>query len=60
MRGLRVCVLVCLWLLPVWLCAARERHAVDGASCGGYPRLAIGTMRGMCAGLVVGPTTQVA
>lgn len=54
---LRAGLLVCLMLMPVALCAARERHAVTGASCDGYPRLAIDTMRGMCAGLVVGPTT---
>jgi len=58
MPGLRVCLLIALWLLPVMAGAARERHAVQGAPCGGYPRLAIETMRGMCAGLVVGPTTQ--
>jgi len=58
MPGLRVCLLIALWLLPAMAGAARERHAVQGAPCGGYPRLAIETMRGMCAGLVVGPTTQ--
>ncbi|WP_101926490.1 MULTISPECIES: PQQ-dependent sugar dehydrogenase [Luteimonas] len=58
MHGLRVCALIVLWLLPVLLSTARERHAVEATPCGGYPRLAIGTMRGMCAGLVAGPTTQ--
>lgn len=58
MPGLRTCLLVCLWLLPVLSCAARERHAVQGQACDGYPRLAIGTLPGMCAGLVIGPTTQ--
>ena len=57
MRRLRVCVLVLLWLSPVLASAARERHTLEeGASCDGYPRLAIGTMRGMCAGLVLGPS----
>ncbi len=45
-------------LLSMLPCAARERYAVQGPSCDGYPRLAIETLRGMCAGLVVGPTTQ--
>ncbi|WP_394000168.1 PQQ-dependent sugar dehydrogenase [Luteimonas sp. WGS1318] len=56
--GLRLGALSVLWLLPLMLYAARERHTLDGNSCGGYPRLAIETMRGMCAGLVIGPTTQ--
>lgn len=51
-------MLISLWLLPVVLCAARERHAVEGEPCGGYPRLDIETLRGMCAGLVIGPSTQ--
>jgi len=55
---LRACLLACLTLLPVASGTARERHAVEGPSCGGYPRLAIDTMRGMCAGRVVGPTTD--
>ena len=47
---------LCLAVLPV---AARERYVVvDGATCDGYPRLTIGTLRGMCAGLVIGSTTQ--
>jgi glucose/arabinose dehydrogenase/uncharacterized protein YecT (DUF1311 family) len=35
---------------------AREPYTVGGASCGGFPRLNIGMARGMCAGLVLGPT----
>ena len=57
MRGLRTCLIV-LCLLAVFPCAARELHAVHGPACGGYPRLAIDTLRGMCAGLVIGPTVQ--
>ncbi len=57
LRTLRVCMLLVLCGLPVLACAARERHVVEAGTCGGYPRLAIETMRGMCAGLVVGPTT---
>lgn len=58
MSGLRTCLLICLWLLPGLSAAARELHAVRDGACDGYPRLAIETMRGMCAGLVLGPTTQ--
>src|SRR5690606_28832307 len=58
MSGLRTCLLICLWLLPGLPGAARELHAVRDGACDGYPRLAIATMRGMCAGLVLGPTTQ--
>lgn len=58
LTGLRVCVLACLSLLPALACAAREPHAVQGAPCGGYPRLAIDTLPGMCAGLVLGPTAR--
>ncbi len=58
MRGLRACLMVSLWLVPALTGLARERHAVEDALCDGYPRLAIETLRGMCAGLVVGPTTQ--
>lgn len=54
----RLPLLVLLMLSPLMADAARERHAVDGAPCDGYPRLAIETLRGMCAGLVIGPTTQ--
>lgn len=35
---------------------ARELYAAPKGDCGGFPRLAIGTVRGMCAGLVLGPT----
>lgn len=55
---LRLGALALLCLLPLWLYAAREPHTLDGDACGGYPRLAIGTLRGMCAGLVIGPTAQ--
>ena len=58
MRNLRVCALLLLCGLPALVGAARERHAVEGDTCGGYPRLAIETMRGMCAGRVLGPTTE--
>lgn len=58
MQSLRICVLLLLCCLPVLVCAARERHAVEGDACGGYPRLAIETMPGMCAGRVLGPTTE--
>lgn len=58
MRGLRNCVLTLLGMLLLAPCAARELHAVQGPPCDGYPRLAIGALRGMCAGLVVGPTVQ--
>ena len=34
----------------------RERYAAPSGLCDGYPRLDIGTMKGMCAGLVIGPT----
>lgn len=55
---LRACLLACLCLVP-WLQAwPRERHAVEDAQCGGYPRLTIGTLPGMCAGLVIGPSRQ--
>ncbi|MBS7456023.1 PQQ-dependent sugar dehydrogenase [Coralloluteibacterium stylophorae] len=57
MQSLRACVLIVLCLWPAATPFARERHAVEGVPCGGYPRLAIGTLRGMCAGLVLGPTT---
>ncbi|MGH8074768.1 MAG: PQQ-dependent sugar dehydrogenase [Lysobacter sp.] len=55
---LRILAVAATCLLSVLPCAARERYAVQGESCDGYPRLAIETMRGMCAGLVVGPTVQ--
>lgn len=59
MRGLHGCVLIVLCMLSALPCAAaRELHAVQGPPCGGYPRLAIETLRGMCAGLVIGPTAQ--
>ncbi|MGQ4659599.1 PQQ-dependent sugar dehydrogenase [Lysobacter sp. F6437] len=58
MTMLRALVVAATCLLSVLPCAARERYAVQGESCDGYPRLAIETMRGMCAGLVVGPTVQ--
>lgn len=58
MRGLCKWVLIVLAASVVLPAAARERHVVRGPLCGGYPRLAIDTMRGMCAGLVIGPTTQ--
>jgi glucose/arabinose dehydrogenase/uncharacterized protein len=35
---------------------AREPYTTGGASCGGFPRLNIGMAKGMCAGLVLGPT----
>lgn len=57
MHGLRILLLIACWLAPVVHGAARERHAVQGEPCDGYPRLAIGTLPGMCAGLVAGPTT---
>ena len=34
----------------------REVHADPSGECGGLPRLDIGTAKGMCAGLVMGPT----
>ena len=58
MTMLRTWAVAAMCLLSVLPCAARERYAVQGASCDGYPRLAIETMRGMCAGLVAGPTVQ--
>lgn len=36
--------------------APRELYAAPKGTCDGFPRLDIGTMRGMCAGLVLGPT----
>lgn len=35
---------------------ARELYAQPEGTCDGFPRLEIGTARGMCAGLVIGPT----
>ncbi len=35
---------------------ARELYAPPTGTCDGFPRLEIGTVRGMCAGLVLGPT----
>lgn len=35
---------------------AREIYAQPTGTCDGFPRLEIGTVRGMCAGLVLGPT----
>jgi len=35
---------------------AREPYTTTGAPCDGLPRLAIGMAKGMCAGLVTGPT----
>lgn len=58
MKWLSACVLAALWLAAVMPSAARERHAVDGEPCDGFPRLAIGTLPGMCVGLVLGPSTQ--
>ncbi len=52
---LRVGLSACLCLAPLLQASARERHAVETAPCDGYPRLAIGTLPGMCAGRVVGP-----
>ena len=58
MRGLRGCfVLLASAAASLPGAHAREIHAVQGARCGGYPRLAIGTLPGMCAGLVLGPST---
>jgi len=37
---------------------ARELHTRLEGECGGLPRLDIGTVHGMCAGLVLGPTRQ--
>ncbi|NYZ63233.1 PQQ-dependent sugar dehydrogenase [Luteimonas deserti] len=58
MPRLRPAALLVLCLVPLLAAGAREPHRVAGDACDGYPRLAIGTMRGMCAGLVLGPTTQ--
>jgi glucose/arabinose dehydrogenase len=58
MRILRTLAVAAVCLLSVLPCAARERYAVQEPSCDGYPRLAIETLRGMCAGLVSGPTVQ--
>lgn len=35
---------------------ARETYAAPQGDCGGFPRLDIGMAKGMCAGLVAGPT----
>lgn len=35
---------------------AREPYAAPNGVCDGFPKLAIGMAKGMCAGLVVGPT----
>lgn len=35
---------------------AREPYAAPAGDCDGFPRIAIGMAKGMCAGLVVGPT----
>ncbi len=35
---------------------AREVYAQPTGTCDGFPRLEIGTVRGVCAGLVLGPT----
>ena len=58
MMMLRTLVVAAIGLLSMFPCVARERYAVQGEPCDGYPRLAIETMRGMCAGLVAGPNTQ--
>jgi glucose/arabinose dehydrogenase len=34
----------------------RVAHAAPSATCDGYPRLSIGMAKGLCAGLVAGPT----
>lgn len=35
---------------------AREPYAAPEGTCGGFPKVAIGMAKGMCAGLVLGPT----
>src|SRR5690606_23585443 len=52
MMMLRTLVVAAIGLLSMFPCVARERYAVQGEPCDGYPRLAIETMRGMCAVLV--------
>jgi glucose/arabinose dehydrogenase len=50
--------LACILLLSVWGAQAqvREVYTAPRGDCDGLPRLDIGTVPGMCAGLVLGPT----
>ena len=41
---------------PLFAAEPRELYAAPRGSCDGFPRLDIGTLPGMCAGLVFGPT----
>ena len=57
-------------LVLMLLCVSAAAHAASltgrqayvttpSATCGGYPKLPIETLKGVCAGLVVGPTSRV-
>lgn len=52
-------VLLLLLAAPAASAPRRELYKAGPATCGGYPRLSIEMAKGFCAGLVVGPTSQV-
>jgi glucose/arabinose dehydrogenase len=65
MRSFQVCrlALFCALLVgnistPSFAAEPREVYASPRGKCDGYPRLDIGTVPGMCAGLVIGPTRE--
>lgn len=49
-------LLPAMLLMPAFAAEPRELYAAPRGSCDGFPRLDIGTISGMCAGLVIGPT----
>lgn len=51
--------LLLLLATPAASAPKRELYREGPATCGGYPRLPIEMARGFCAGLVVGPKSQV-
>jgi glucose/arabinose dehydrogenase len=51
-------VLACSIALPAQAAPQRSLYKLTAAACGGYPRAPIEMAKGMCAGLVVGPTDQ--
>lgn len=59
-RKLSIAALLALALGGAAMCLGaaepRETYAAPSGTCDGFPRLDIGTARGMCAGLVLGPT----
>ena len=52
-------VTTCIAVLPAQAAPKRSLYATSSATCGGYPRPKIDMATGFCAGLVVGPTSQV-